>query len=35
MDPPSAVPLSSMIGFLMLPDLAIQQLGLDISHRPN
>ena len=35
MDPPSAVPLSSMIGFLMLPDLAIQQLGLDRSHRPN
>ena len=35
MDPPSAVPLSSMIGFLMLPDLAIQQLGLDINHRPN
>ena len=34
-DPPSDVPLSSMIGFLMLPDLAIQQLGLDINYRPN
>ena len=34
-DPPSAVPLSSMIGFLMLPDLAIQQLGIDINHLPN
>ena len=34
-DPPSAVPLSSMIGFLMLPDLAIQQLGLEINPRPN
>ena len=35
LDPPSAVPFSSMIGYLMLPDLAVQQLGLDIKHRPN
>ncbi len=35
LDPPSAVPFSSMIGYLMLPDLAVQQLGLDINHRPN
>jgi len=28
------VPLSSAIGFVMLPDLAIEQLGITVTHRP-
>ena len=32
--PGMPVPLSSAIGFVMLPDLAIEQLGIDITHTP-
>ena len=32
--PPSPVPLSSAIGFAMFPDLAIDQLGITITHMP-
>ena len=35
LDPPAQVPFSSVMGFAMLPDLAIQQLGVQITHRPN
>lgn len=32
--PDTPVPLSSAIGFAMLPDLAINQLGIELSHQP-
>ena len=32
--PDKPVPLSSAIGFAMLPDLAIEQLGIVLSHQP-
>jgi len=32
--PDTPVPLSSAIGFAMLPDLAIDQLGIVLSHQP-
>ena len=28
------VPLSSVIGFAMMPDLAIDQLGISVTHQP-
>lgn len=33
-NPPAPVPLSSVIGFAMFPDLAIDQLGISITHTP-
>jgi hypothetical protein len=32
--PPAPVPFSSMIGFMMLPDMALDQLGVNVTHRP-
>jgi len=32
--PSAPVPLSSAIGFVMLPDLAIDQLGITVTHQP-
>ena len=32
--PGMPVPLSSSLGFMMLPDLAIQQLGITVTHMP-
>ena len=32
--PGMPVPLSSSIGFMMLPDMAIQQLGVTVTHMP-
>ena len=32
--PPTPVPLSSAIGFVMLPDMAIDQLGITVTHTP-
>ena len=32
--PDMPLPLSSAIGFVMLPDLAIDQLGITITHTP-
>ena len=32
--PGMPVPLSSSLGFMMLPDMAIQQLGITVSHMP-
>ena len=31
--PPAPVPFSSMIGFMMLPDMALSQLGVNVTHR--
>ena len=30
--PPAPVPFSSMIGFMMLPDMALSQLGVNVTH---
>ena len=32
--PGMPVPLSSSLGFMMLPDIAIQQLGITVTHMP-
>ena len=32
--PGMPVPLSSSLGFMMLPDMAIQQLGITVTHMP-
>ena len=32
--PGMPVPLSSSLGFMMLPDMAIQQLGVNVTHMP-
>jgi len=32
--PSMPVPLSSVIGFAMMPDLAIDQLGISVTHQP-
>ena len=32
--PSMPVPLSSSLGFMMLPDMAIQQLGITVTHMP-
>jgi hypothetical protein len=31
--PPAPVPFSSMIGFMMLPDMALSQLRVNVTHR--
>ena len=32
--PNMPVPLSSVIGFAVMPDLAIDQLGISVTHQP-